>query len=115
MIKSLIITIAPKYTRKTSLVCCHWHCYSCCAPVTDGNNLTVASYCGGILGVTLEVNMLRTCFSNNTDGTNLMVASYCGGILGVTLEVKKTYVCTMASAYTYRNLGNRKQLTARGL
>lgn len=34
MIKSIIITIAPKYSRKRSLVGCHWHSYLCCAAVT---------------------------------------------------------------------------------
>ena len=35
MIKSIIITIVPSYTRiKILLVCCRWHCYSCCTLVT---------------------------------------------------------------------------------
>ena len=31
----IIITIAPRYiSEKISLVCCCWHCYSCCALTT---------------------------------------------------------------------------------
>ena len=30
----IIITIVPSYTGKISLVCCCWHCYSCCAHIT---------------------------------------------------------------------------------
>ena len=31
----IIMTIVPNYiTKKISLVCCRWHCYSCCTLVT---------------------------------------------------------------------------------
>jgi len=31
----IIITIVPSYTGKNiSVICCQWHCYSCCALVT---------------------------------------------------------------------------------
>ena len=30
----MIIIIVPSYTGRISLVCCRWHCYSCCTLVT---------------------------------------------------------------------------------
>ena len=40
----IITTIVPSYTRKTSLVCCRWHCYSRTCNNIDGNKVLLVAY-----------------------------------------------------------------------
>ena len=48
----ITITIVPSYTGKISLVCCHWHCYLCCAL---SQLKTVAQLCDYVLSLLLTV------------------------------------------------------------
>ena len=47
-----IVTIVPSYTRNIYhlFVCCRWHCYSCCAPITILTNHMSLGYYRFIVG-----------------------------------------------------------------
>ena len=48
----IIVTIVPSYTRNIYhlFVCCRWHCYSCCAPITMLTNHMSLGYYRFIVG-----------------------------------------------------------------
>ena len=57
----IIITIVPNYTvKKKSLICCRWHCYSCCALVTIRSS--TALYYGDTHMCKEYIMLERLCF-----------------------------------------------------